>query len=165
MAGYGSLLLALMLLAVAALRNCPAGLCALGTLTNLLLLVFLIVPLLYTPTLLVLRDACAHGESIALRVLQGRAGVGSAADVIANYYLGSGRAPDGTPLSAAEVAVQINPAWDLGAIKSRINTTVTDVLGSVAAQDFVLAPKVWSQKQIPKPTTTNSSHGRITCMQ
>lgn len=72
-------MLLVLLLMLVAVRNCPAGLCLLSLLLTAALVVFALLPLVYTATIIGLRDGCANVELIARGVrLQARvhAGVG-----------------------------------------------------------------------------------------
>lgn len=139
---YGLVLFLLLLLVIVTLRNFPAGVCCVGFLLNLALILFGLLPVLYTLLLLVMRDTCANMDAVAVRA----AGVVSGNDsstvsLVARYYLTNGTLPDGDSGIHA-LAASINPAWDIDAIKGRVNQTVADTLGGITARNLTLQSPV-----------------------
>ncbi|KAF8068235.1 Low molecular mass early light-inducible protein HV90 [Scenedesmus sp. PABB004] len=141
LAPYAIVLAVLLLLLVAALRNFPAGLCLLGSLLNVLLIIFGLLPVIYTVALLLLRDTCANVEGIAVKAVGLKAGNGSLAASVAGYYLGGGLGPNGTRVGVAELVAGLNPDYDVAGLKARVNATLDGVLGSLADQGIVLRPR------------------------
>jgi hypothetical protein len=69
MCTYGFVMLLLLTLLASALKNFPAGLCAGGLLLSLTLVLFCVLPLLYTVSMLGLRDGCANVELVVTDAL------------------------------------------------------------------------------------------------
>lgn len=129
-------------LLVCALKNCPAGLCAFGCALNLLLLIFTLLPLVYTVAIIALRDGCANVELLVPQALAafGPGGGGSSDDaggsssgdvvtLVLDYYLG-----DPATQGGRGVTDVVRGVFDVDALKLQINATVTDALGDIRSE-------------------------------
>jgi hypothetical protein len=126
---YGIIMALVLLLAATAWRNCPAGLCSLGALLNVALVLFFLLPMLYTVLLIGLRDGCHNAEDLLLTTVQeltcaGNCTAPSKAQVLAQYYLtGSG----GQLESVLSAGLNV----DIGQLKSQVNSSVNSALDEV----------------------------------
>jgi len=139
---YGLVLLVLLLLFLVTLRNCPAGICMIGFILNTLLVVFCLLPILYTILLLVMRDTCANVESVAVKAIDIKTGSNSTAAKVAGFYLGNGSYTDDGTSGLAGLIKGINTDFDVDALKLRVNRTIDDVVDGIKAQNITLAPLV-----------------------
>lgn len=83
MIAYAIIVLWLLLLFLCAHKHCPAGLCFFGMLLSISLVLFFLLPNIYTAVLLVLRDGCYNIENVILEQLPNN----GTATLVARYYL------------------------------------------------------------------------------
>jgi hypothetical protein len=124
---------------LAAWRNCPAGLVALGFASNLALLLFAALPLALTALVVALRDGCANAELAARSFAAnahaggGGGGAGGAGALLlaADYYFGD--AAEGARVGAEQA---LGAALDVAGLKARVNSSVAEALAATAAYTF-----------------------------
>lgn len=142
---YAVVMLLVLLLLLCTWRNCPAGLCAFSFLLNVLLIIFCLLPLVYTVAIIALRDGCANVENIlTTAITNGDFGLGnlnhlgaggsnstgqSPILVVVDYYLGD---PN---VSASESPAQVLSAVvDINGLKSEVNSSVSNALADIQGQ-------------------------------
>lgn len=152
MAAYALVMLLVLLVALCSYRNCPAGVCLFSFVLTLLLILFCALPLVYTVTIVALRDGCANVELIVADVatngFHGAGGLapagagpngttqGSAVTLALDYYFGDPKV--NANKDASDV---LKSVIDLDALKAKINSTVDDAIAGLQA-DYTFRPAV-----------------------
>ena len=140
---YATVLLFVLLLAVSAARNFPAGLCIFGTCLNITLVFFFLLPLIYTAALVVSRDGCHNAEDMLVDAAgkislpstntsmvaanassSSNSGKGlKPAQVLMVYFLAGG--------GTVESALKTGLGFDVREMKAGINKTVEDAITNI----------------------------------
>jgi hypothetical protein len=131
MGAYAVVLVLILFIFLFTWKNCPSGLCMTGFVLNILLVFFALLPIFYTIFMLLMRDTCANVEYVALKAVSMKMGNDSMAFTVANYYLGGGKAPDGTDMSVSQLVTSIKPDLDIDAMKAQVNNMINSTLADV----------------------------------
>jgi hypothetical protein len=134
MGAYAVVLLLILFIFLFTWKNCPSGLCMTGFVLNILLAFFALLPIFYTIFMLLMRDTCANVEHVALKAVSLKMGNESMPYAVANFYLGGGKAPDGTNMSVTQLISSIKPDMDIDALKAKVNNVVNQTLADVEGQ-------------------------------
>jgi hypothetical protein len=151
MGAYGAVMALILLLLISAYKNFPAGLCALSFLLNLLLIVFCVLPLLYTVAVIALRDGCANVEGLVTEVLTSGQFGGSLGGAGGGNLTGGGARPVllavdyyfGDPVANANrsAAAVLKGVLDVEALKAQVNASVVEAVAGVK-QQYQFRPQV-----------------------
>lgn len=111
--------------------NWAAGVCFFSFLLNILLILFAIIPIIYTIVMVVMRDTCANVEFVGLQALKTKLGEDSMGYKLAHFYLADGTLPNGTTVNIGGLVGSINPNYDIDSLKVQVNQTIADAIDGI----------------------------------